>query len=65
MNLRYNLEQRFKGIYRCIWIYKTRLNSVQLILFPNNINESYRIITKKNFGQITEERLTEFINSYN
>ncbi len=63
MNLRNNLEARFSDVYRRIWIFTTRKNTLQLILFPVNKNENYKIVTKENFGQITEERLALFIES--
>ena len=60
--LRENLEERFSHIYRKIWINKSRLNTVQVILFPLK-GSNYIIKTKSNFGEITEENLYRFILS--
>ena len=59
--MRRELEALFADRYRRIWIYTTRLGSVQLILFPVNIHQGYRIITEKNFGEITIEKLKDLI----
>ena len=59
--MRRELEASFADTYRRIWIYTTRLGTIQLILFPVSIHQDYRIITEKNFGDITIEKLSDLI----
>ena len=55
------LEELFAETYRKIWIYHTRLGTVQLILFPVDTHQGYRIISERNFGEITTEKLSDLI----
>jgi hypothetical protein len=59
--MRRELEVLFADTYRRIWIYTTRLGTVQLVLFPVSIHQNYRIVTEKNFGEITIEKLKDLI----
>ena len=58
------LQSIFSDRYRRIWVYWTRLGTVQLVLFPVNQNLGYEIITERNFGEITLEKLTDMVNRF-
>lgn len=55
------LETLFIERYRRIWISASRLGTLQLILFPIGIHQDYRILTEKNFGEITIEKIRDLI----
>lgn len=55
------LETCFIDRYRRIWVTYTRLGTVQLVLFPIEPYRTYNIISQKNFGEITFEKLKDLI----
>jgi hypothetical protein len=59
------LEVLFSDRFRRIWIQTTRLGSVCVTLFPVDIHQRYRIVTRQGFGELTIERLTNLINENN
>ena len=56
-----DLETYFTDRYRRIWVQTTRLGSICLTLFPVDTHQNYRIITEKNFGEITFEKVRDLI----
>lgn len=55
------LQALFADTYRRIWVTYSRLDTVQVTLFPIDPNQTYRIITEQKFGEITIEKLRDLI----
>ena len=55
------LQVLFADRYRRIWVQTTRLGSICLTLFPVDTHQGYRIISERNFGEITTEKLSDLI----